>query len=94
MNNKTIRKHSIIQCKKCGDVIKSDYRHDFKSCKCQSIFIDGGFDYTRIGGNFEDIKELYLEDTNGKTYLLEKEKDKATPRSFRKLLNRIWEWKR
>ena len=45
-----------IQCRKCLDVIQSEYRHDFKWCSCKSIYIDGGSDYTRIGGNIEDIE--------------------------------------
>jgi hypothetical protein len=44
-----------IECKKCGDVITSKHRHDFKMCKCESIFIDGGLDYHRLGGSLEDI---------------------------------------
>ena len=44
-----------IKCKKCGEIIESTYRHDFKMCKCGAIFIDGGNDYTRIGGFPEDI---------------------------------------
>lgn len=51
-----------VRCKKCNDVIQSTYRHDFKRCKCGSIFVDGGSDYLRIGwpeGNSEDwIEEL------------------------------------
>jgi len=46
------------QCVKCGDIIESIYRHDFKSCKCGAIFVDGGRDYLRRGGEFEDIIEL------------------------------------
>lgn len=47
---------SKIQCKKCLDIIQSEYRHDFKWCSCKSIYIDGGSDYTRIGGNIENIE--------------------------------------
>lgn len=47
---------SKIQCRKCLDVIQSEYRHDFKWCRCKSIYIDGGSDYTRIGGNIENIE--------------------------------------
>lgn len=46
------------RCKKCGDIIESKYRHDFVECKCGSIFIDGGLDYMRMGGNAEDIDNL------------------------------------
>lgn len=46
------------QCVKCKDIIESLYRHDFKQCKCGAIFVDGGKDYLRRGGKFEDIIEL------------------------------------
>ena len=44
-----------IKCLKCGDIIESLYRHDFKWCKCKSIFVDGGNDYLRCGGEPEDM---------------------------------------
>ena len=47
-----------IQCKKCGDVIESTYRHDFKFCKCGAVAVDGGKDYLRRCGNREDWEEL------------------------------------
>lgn len=37
------------KCAKCGDVIESKHRHDFRSCSCGAIFIDGGLDYQRCG---------------------------------------------
>ena len=48
------------RCKLCNDIIESKYRHDFVSCKCGAIFIDGGRDYLRCGGSpetFEDLSE-------------------------------------
>ena len=50
-----------ILCLKCGDVIESLDRHDFRPCFCGAIFIDGGNDYTRIGGNREDY--VFVEET-------------------------------
>ena len=47
-----------IKCRKCGSVIESKSRHDWVSCKCGAIFIDGGNDYTRIGGDYKDIEEM------------------------------------
>ena len=35
------------KCKKCQDVIESKHRHDFVTCKCGSISLDGGRDYMR-----------------------------------------------
>lgn len=46
------------RCKKCGDIIESKFRHDLQQCKCGAIFVDGGLDYCRRGGNPEDFEEL------------------------------------
>lgn len=40
-----------IYCGRCGDKVFSRARHDFRMCSCKSIFVDGGFDYFRVGGN-------------------------------------------
>ena len=47
-----------IKCKKCGDIIESTYRHDFKFCKCGAVAVDGGKDYLRRLGYEEDYEEL------------------------------------
>lgn len=71
---------SKVKCKKCGDVIESRTVHDFNTCKCGKTFIDGGFDYQRLGGEPEDVSE-YAELTgwnilqrlmNADYYLLDK----------------------
>ena len=49
---------NVAQCRKCGDIIESTHRHDFKWCKCKAIAVDGGKDYLRRLGNREDIIEL------------------------------------
>jgi hypothetical protein len=46
------------QCKKCQDIIESVHVHDFRQCKCGAIFVDGGKDYLRRGGELDDIIEL------------------------------------
>ena len=38
-----------IQCPTCKDIIYSRAVHDFRYCSCHECFIDGGFDYTKIG---------------------------------------------
>jgi hypothetical protein len=50
--------HNKAKCKKCDSVIESIHRHDWKSCKCGAIFVDGGKSYIRRGGKLEDIEEL------------------------------------
>jgi DNA-directed RNA polymerase subunit RPC12/RpoP len=46
------------QCAKCKTIIESTHRHDFKQCPCGAIFVDGGLDYIRRGGQLEDINDL------------------------------------
>lgn len=50
-----------VRCNKCGDVIESETRHDFKWCKCKSVAVDGRHDYLkRVGvpGSWEDLSEV------------------------------------
>lgn len=47
-----------IKCKKCGDIIVSEHRHDFKYCKCGAVAVDGGQDYLKRCGYLEDMEEL------------------------------------
>ena len=43
----------------CDDLIESRHVHDFVSCKCGAIFVDGGHEYLRCGGEFDKMIELY-----------------------------------
>lgn len=47
-----------IKCNKCGEIIESTHRHDFKFCKCGAVAVDGGNDYLRRSGNLENWEEL------------------------------------
>ena len=49
-----------IKCNKCGDVIESKHRHDFKFCKCGAVAVDGGHDYLRRCGDLDGYEELSL----------------------------------
>jgi hypothetical protein len=42
-----IIKCNRIRCRHCGDIIESTHRHDFRSCKCGKVAVDGGTDYLR-----------------------------------------------
>ena len=44
-----------VKCAKCGDVIQSKHHHDFVTCKCGAVSVDGGSSYLRLLGNMEDI---------------------------------------
>ena len=46
------------RCKKCDTTIESMSVHDFVRCKCGAIFVDGGHEYMRWGGELEDIEDL------------------------------------
>lgn len=52
-------------CPGCGDKIYSRSRHDFRTCSCESMSVDGGFDYVKISLSpefkFEDIMEEDIE---------------------------------
>lgn len=50
-----------IKCLKCNDIIESLSVHDFKYCKCGACSIDGGNEYTRIGGNPQYICYVYYD---------------------------------
>ena len=49
---------NAARCKKCGTVIESKHRHDFVSCACGAIFVDGGHDYIRRGGDPSLMEDL------------------------------------
>lgn len=49
-----------IRCKKCGDIIESTHRHDFKICKCGAVAVDGGHDYLRRSGDLDGYEELSI----------------------------------
>ena len=51
------------RCRKCGSIVESTHRHDFQMCSCGAIFVDGGREYIRWGGepaDFEDLSEYVL----------------------------------
>lgn len=35
------------KCNHCGDIIESKHRHDYVSCSCKRIAVDGGLDYAK-----------------------------------------------
>lgn len=47
-----------IRCKRCGDEIESTTVHDFKTCRCGAVSVDGGPCYLRRLGYPEDFEEL------------------------------------
>ena len=50
-----------VKCNHCGDIIESKHRHDFKTCSCGAVSVDGGRDYLRRCYKAEgDFKELSI----------------------------------
>lgn len=58
---------NMIKCLRCGDIIESFYRHDFKECSCGACAVDGGHDYLRRVGNREDWEDLSEVEPDTKT---------------------------
>ena len=61
---------NAIQCNNCGDIIESQYRHDYVQCKCGKCAVDGGHDYLRRcyvrgGKGFKDLSEVIDRQSNG-----------------------------
>jgi hypothetical protein len=48
------------KCLKCGDQVESRNRHDFRSCSCGSVSVDGGKEYLRRCGNPEDYEDTSI----------------------------------
>lgn len=38
---------NAAECPKCHEIIESTHRHDFRSCSCGNISVDGGKEYIR-----------------------------------------------
>ena len=45
-------------CLSCGDFIFSKHRHDFVTCTCGAISVDGGQEYLRRVGDFGNAVDL------------------------------------
>ena len=59
--NKIIK--NAARCKHCGDVIESTHVHDFKTCSCGTVSVDGGHYYLKRSfknspADFEDLSEV------------------------------------
>lgn len=56
-----------VRCKLCGDIIESKTVHDFVTCKCGAVSVDGGHFYLRRCGfpsDWEELSEIISEDLN------------------------------
>lgn len=48
---------NAAECLKCGDYIRSNNRHDYRSCSCGAISVDGGSWYAKRSGNYSDCRD-------------------------------------
>jgi hypothetical protein len=51
------------KCKLCGDILESFHVHDYVTCKCGEIGIDGGLQYAKCSAR--DWKNFIRIDDNG-----------------------------
>ena len=58
MRNDILR--NAARCRKCGAVIESKHSYDKVPCKCGAIFVYGGKEFVRQGGNSRDIQSLVI----------------------------------
>lgn len=75
------RFQDAMHCGSCDDVVYSVNRHDFRSCSCGSVSIDGGKEYTRSlfkdGAVFQIVQLDLLTDSISDPRSLYGKKEKA-----------------
>lgn len=49
---------NAVTCLACGDFIVSKHRHDFVTCTCGAVSVDGGQSYLRRVGDFGNAIDL------------------------------------
>lgn len=49
------------RCKLCGSIIESKHVHDFVTCGCGAISVDGGLEYFRRVGNLDAFEYILLD---------------------------------
>ena len=57
IDRREMTKVQAMRCKWCGVTIFSRARHDFRSCACEKVSIDGGRDYTKVSSSNDDAYE-------------------------------------
>ena len=72
-SKETRRKYNVgdiytnaARCLLCGDLIRSKNRHDFNTCSCGNISVDGGSWYVRRSfkedvSSFRNVIEMYAD---------------------------------
>ena len=52
---------NAVECRACGEVIRSKNRHDYQTCKCGGCSVDGGSWYSKQSGNVVSRCESYTD---------------------------------
>lgn len=53
--------YNAVKCGICGEVIFSRHRHDFVTCQCENVSVDGGLSYLRRSYNTENWTDMSIE---------------------------------
>jgi hypothetical protein len=65
-----------VQCLVCGDTIESTHGHDFRTCSCGGVSVDGGKRYLRRcfekADTWNDLSETYQEEREPYDWEIEK----------------------
>ena len=55
-----------VKCLKCNDIIVSRHRHDFVTCTCGNVSVDGGQDYPkRSATDITLVEEMSIIEEDG-----------------------------
>lgn len=58
----TVLVRNAVKCLSCDTTLESKHRHDFQCCRCDNqTSVDGGKDYSRVGGKEFDLIENLCE---------------------------------
>lgn len=84
---------NIAKCNKCGGIIESHHVHDFRTCPCGSISVDGGQEYIRRCGDPEDFDREF-DIAHGFMPQERKEPERVEPETYDMgtLVALVWEW--
>lgn len=51
---------NALGCRKCKTTAVSRHRHDYVSCKCGAVSVDGGLEYFRAAGDLNNAISLHI----------------------------------
>lgn len=72
------RVRNRAQCKLCGDIIESFHHHDYVTCKCGEISVDGGLAYSKCSAmHWENFLRIDDEGNVIIPVIIEKDIDKV-----------------